>query len=112
MAGLMKIGKLIGLIGGILAIVDGVLRILGDGVGDMIGVPVGLDLGGFVPALTVVISAIIAIVIGLVIVWICLDRFKIKDALVLGIVLIVLGLIGGGFLTILGGILVLLDKFL
>ena len=108
MADLMKIGKLIGLIGGILAIVDGVLRILGDGV----GVAVGLDLGGFVPALEGIVSAIIAIVIGLIIVWICLDRMKIKDAIVLGIVLIILGLIGGGFLTILGGIIVILDKFL
>ena len=77
-----------------------------------IGVAVGLDLGQFVPAVEGIISAIIAIAIGLLIVWICLDRFKIKDALVLGIVLIVLGLIGGGFITILGGILVLLDKFL
>ena len=107
MSGLTSVGKILGLIGGILAIVGGVMSILDQAINEIVSL--GNYGGDAVGGGT--IGAILAIEIGIVTVFICIDRYEIKEELVLGIVLIVLGLIGSGLLAIIGGILAIIDSF-
>ena len=103
---LTSIGKILGLIAGILAIVYGALYFLDqtiNALNDAFSLqPSGGTFGGAV-------GAIIHIIIGVLIVFVCINRIEIDDIAALGIVLIVLGIVGGGWLAIIGGILVLLD---
>ncbi|MHA2250010.1 MAG: hypothetical protein ACXAD7_06590 [Candidatus Kariarchaeaceae archaeon] len=100
---LYKIGKLLGLIGGILALVWAILGLLdNDALGD---IPVGAELIGDT------VGFILAIVVAVLCIAVCIDRVKIKDALVLGIVVIILGILGAGWLAVIGGILIIIDTF-
>ena len=105
---LTSLGKILGLIGGILAIVRGVAHILDQTLDEIanLGSFGGEAAGGDT------IGAIVVIVIGIITVLICIDRYQLKDSIVLGIVLIVLGLLGSGLLAIIGGILAILDAVL
>ncbi len=105
---LTSLGKILGLIGGILAIVRGVAHILDQTIDEIanLGSYGGEAAGGDT------VGAIVVIVIGIITVMICLDRYQLKDPIVLGVVLIVLGLLGSGLLAIIGGILAILDALL
>ena len=107
MSGLTSIGKILGLIGGILAMVYGAASLIDQALDEILSLgSVGADAAG-----GDAIGSIVRIAIGVLTVLICVDRYEIKDELVLGIVLIVLGLIGSGILAIIGGILAVIDNF-
>lgn len=108
MADLVKIGKIFVLIDGILMIINSVLFLLGKAID--IGFQTGTGQGTSLLGGTV--NAIVAIIVGVIFVFIFLGKIKIKDALILGIVVLVLALMFGNWLSLVGGILILLDKFL
>lgn len=104
---LTTIGKILGLIAGILAIVYGALYFLDQTISALndafsLQRSNGGSLGGAE-------WAIINIIIGVLLVFVCINRIKIDDILWLGIVVIILGVVGGGWLAIIGGILILID---
>ena len=105
---LTSLGKMLGLIGGILAIVRGAAHFLDQAIDEIanLGSFGGDAAGGDA------VGAIVVIVIGIITVLICIDRYQLKDSIVLGVVLIVLGLLGSGILAILGGIFAILDAVL
>lgn len=109
MADLMKIGKIFVLIDGLIVIINALLGFLHK------VIDVGFDIGTGQGAKLVgdeLINSIIVIIIGVIFVFIFLGRIKIKDPLVLGIVVLVLAIMFTTWIGILGGILILLEKFL
>lgn len=102
---LTSIGKILGLIGGILGIINGATSIIGNAIStiETLG-QYGTTVGGTT-------GAIQHIVVGIIAIFVSIDRVEIKDQLVLGIILIVLGYFGATLLAVLGGILVIIDKF-
>ena len=108
MADLTTIGKILALIAGILGIIGGALTILGESLGALDAPFSSGNIGGSV------VSGIISIVLGALLVAIYMNKIEIKDKLILGIVVIVLSLLLSGIgslLGIIGGILILVDKF-
>ncbi|MHA2503405.1 MAG: hypothetical protein ACXAE3_11095 [Candidatus Kariarchaeaceae archaeon] len=103
MADLKKIGMILVLIDGILAILGGVLGLVGAGLGFSLGAGVGGSLLG------ATVGALLAIVVGAVMVMLYLERISIGDAMVTGIVVIVLGVLFTTWLAIIGGILIIVD---
>ncbi|MHA2169968.1 MAG: hypothetical protein ACXAB7_08750 [Candidatus Kariarchaeaceae archaeon] len=98
---LYTLGKLLGAISGVLAIAWAIAGLLDKATFD--DYPVGADLIGDT------VGFIIAIVVAVLCIAVCIDRYKIKDTVVLGIVVIVLALLGAGWLALIGGILIILD---
>ena len=100
---LLQIGRLLGLLSGFIIIVNGIMRIFGNGFGpfDFMG-----QFGG-------VVSGIVAILAGIVMIMIYLEKkIKIKDVLVLGIAYIVLGLISSCVTSLFAGIVIILHKLI
>ncbi len=94
----IKIGKIIGLISGVIIIINGILRTTGGGFGPFN--PLGA-LGGLV-------SGIVAILAGLIMIAIYVDKIKISDSMMLFIAYLVLGLISGCVTALLAALVVLL----
>jgi undecaprenyl pyrophosphate phosphatase UppP len=101
---LYTLGKLLGAISGVLALVWAILGLLDNDAMD--DYQVGAEI------LTDTVGYVVAIVVAVLCIAVCIDRYKIKDTVVLGIVVLVLGLLGAGFLATLGGILIILDAVL
>jgi hypothetical protein len=99
---LLLIGRLLGLLSGFIIIVNGALRIFDNGFGpfDFLG-----QFGG-------VVSGIVAILAGIVMIIIYLEKVKIKDVLLLGVVYIALGLISSCVTAIFAGIVIILHKLI
>lgn len=102
---LTSIGKILGLIGGILGIINGAMSIIGDAISTV------ETLGSYGTTIDGTVGSIVTIIVGILAVFVSIDRVEIKDQLVLGIVLIILGFFGATLLAVLGGILVIIDKF-
>ena len=97
---LYVLGKILGLISGVLSIVSAILSLLKiDTFGNL---RVGPGFG----------NSIVDIVVSILCIVVCIDRISIKDALALGIVVLILGLLGAGWIAVLGGILIILDKLI
>ena len=99
---LLLIGRLLGLLSGFIIIVNGTMRIFGNGFGpfDFLG-----QFGG-------VVSGIVAILAGIVMIMIYLEKIKIKDVLMLGVTYIALGLISSCVTALLAGIVIILHKLI
>ncbi|OLS22623.1 MAG: hypothetical protein HeimC3_28970 [Candidatus Heimdallarchaeota archaeon LC_3] len=119
-SGLSDLGVILALIGGIIMVVYGILRIVGVFVAeanDILSDAFDVDLlsGNIGGENGVLIRGIIALVLGLVVIWVWKERKASRDGILLwGIVFIVIGLIGGspgGLLLLIGGILLVIDYF-
>ena len=99
---LLLIGRLLGLLSGFIIIVNGTLRIFGNGFGpfDFLG-----QFGG-------VVSGIVAILAGVAMIMIYLEKIKINDVLMLGIAYILLGLISSCVTSVFAGIVIILHKLI
>ena len=108
MADLSSLGRILALIAGILGIIGGAFTILEKSLGAL-EAPFSVgEVGGSL------VNGIISIVLGALLVAIYINKIEIKDKLILGIVVIVLSLLlsaVGSLLGIVGGILILVDKF-
>ena len=101
---LTTIGKILVLLDGIFIIVRAVFELLGNTLD--LGFNPGAGVGaGFVDG---VIGAIVAIVIGLIFVFLFTGKIDL-DGLILAIVVLVLSVLFGSWLSLLGGILILID---
>lgn len=103
---LTQTGKVLGLVGGIIGIIEAVLSLIDR---PLVRTPIGnvVDTG------ELLINVIVHIILAVLLILICNDRVSIGNRLVLSIIVIILGLlIGGigGLLGIIGGILILIDE--
>ncbi len=100
---LIKWGRILSLIGGVLLIVQGILQAIGQNLGPSV-----------FGTLNNVIIGIIAIVLGALILALAYKEFGLSD-IIIGILILVLGIIAGGWgalLAIIGGILYILGAIL
>lgn len=114
--GLTDLGVILGVIGGLILIIFGILRIASEFVEDLADL-LFFDYNVITAdnAENVLYAGIIEIIIGVIVLWAWREKKVSGNILVWGIVYIILGLIGGslgGLLIILGGILLVLDYFL
>ncbi len=100
----IDLGKILALIGGILSLVEIILEVLSLSIGFSPSRDV-LGLGGLV-------GSIVDIALNLLIILIVLNKLKIQDFTVMGVLILVLALISGNLLSILGGILILVGVYL
>jgi hypothetical protein len=125
MANLKFIGRILGGVGGLLMILIGILLIVNKVLNQtIIDLNIsGIDLGTNFIANTIggdfnwLVSAILMIILGLIALYGFnqLDGRSQSDLFVWGIIYIVIGLVGaglGGFLAIVGGIVLIIDYFI
>jgi len=105
MGTLATLGKILALISGILAIVFGISGLLNSAIDQ-------LSQLNFIATGQSTTTYILQIIMGVLLIVVYLNKIEIKDLVVLGIVVIVIGLLGGGIISVLGGILIILDKVL
>ena len=106
MADLESIGKILAAIDGVVAIVFAVLGLIGSA--PALGVDANLNLLG---ALGAVLSAILAIVGGLINFGVGVDKVKVDNVLLLGILVLMVGLVLTTVIGIIAGIILILDAF-
>ena len=123
MADLKFIGRILGVIGGLIMVIFGIIAVINNVLGealialDSLGFDMGFSLvGGAVGGdLAWLIGAAIAIICGLVAIYGYKELAGKADVLVWGIIYIVVGIVGGGLggiLVLIGGIVLLIDKFI
>jgi len=123
MADLKFIGRILGVIGGLIMVIVGIIAVINGVLGEaLVNLNIsGFDLGfNFVSGavggdLAWLIGAAVVIICGLVAIYGYKELAGKADVLVWGIIYIVVGLIGGslgGLLVLIGGIVLLIDKFI
>jgi len=117
-SGIADIGVILSLVGAIILVVFGILRIVSvfvEGLESLLALDISLLGSGDQTML--VAGGIIAILLGAIVIWAWKEK-KISsqgDYIIWGIILVVIGIIGGslgGLLILVGGILVILGYFL
>lgn len=110
MATLENIGKVLMLIDGILSIIFSIDRLASGVFNINLDQYVGFGLG--VSSLGPLLGPIATLIFGIILIMLFMKKLEINDRIVLGIVIIVIGALFCGILSILGGILIILDKIL
>ncbi len=125
MADLKFIGRILGVIGGLLMVIIGIIYAVNNLLGDVVfalnqfGVDLGMNFvgGAVVGDLQWLVTAVLMIICGIVAIY-GYQQLGGKgkgDLLVWGIIYIVVGILGfglGGLLVFIGGIVLLIDNFL
>ncbi|MCY3412135.1 MAG: hypothetical protein INQ03_10930 [Candidatus Heimdallarchaeota archaeon] len=102
---LHKIGILLTLFGGIVALIKGVFSLLNMSI-DILGLS-GMNMIG-----DNTLGYVAQIVVGLVLIAIVMNKISINEGFILGLLILILGFVGGGWLAVLGGLLIVLDSIL
>ena len=109
MGGLITTGKILSLIGGVLAILQGVLYLVDITIGalDVLNI-VKSPFGGFNPFFV----GFLYIILGQILVFVFTGRFEVKNSIVLGIIVIIVAYFCGSLIAMIGGFLIFLEAIL
>ncbi|MHA2295418.1 MAG: hypothetical protein ACXAEU_14570 [Candidatus Hodarchaeales archaeon] len=115
-SGIASLGLVLSLIGALVLVIFGILRIVGAFVTELEAL-LGFDISLFGNDQTMrIVGGLIAILLGVIVIW-AWQKKKVKakdDYLLWGIIFIVIGIIGGslgGLLILVGGILIVIGYF-